>query len=251
MRLTADVVLVGGGTYAGFGVSSDFDAHCYLLDGGDGEVALVDCGAGTEAGMARLLANVEAAGIEPERISRLLLTHYHTDHAGGAARYCERLGLTVGMASDAAPVLEAADHEATSFEAGKRVGLFPSDFDFPPCPVDLRFDDGDELQLGRLTIRFLATPGHCAGHGSYLVTGGEAAYLFAGDAVFAFGKVAVLATRDCDLQALLASVRRLAGEQFDALLPGHSQIVLDGGKLHVEQARDTIDSLNVPANWFA
>ena len=96
----------------------------------------------------------------------------------------------------------------------------------------------------------MATPGHCAGHGSYLVSGGGRTYLLAGDAVFAFGKVAVLATADCDLQALLSSVRRLAGEEFDALLPGHAQIVLDGGKAHVEQARATIDSLNVPPNWF-
>ena len=101
------------------------------------------------------------------------------------------------------------------------------------------------------TVRFLATPGHCAGHGSYLVTGGERTYLFAGDAVFAWGKVAVLATADCDLQALLASVRRLAGEEFDALFPGHAEIALDGGKDHVEQAKATIDKLDVPSNWFS
>ena len=69
--------------------------------------------------------------------------------------------------------------------------------------------------------------------------------------MFAWGKVAVLATADCDLQALLASVRRLAGEEFDALLPGHAEIVLDGGKAHVEQAKATIDNLDVPPNWFS
>ena len=39
-------------------------------------------------------------------------------------------------------------------------------------------------------------------------------------------------------------------EYFDALLPGHAEIVLDGGKAHVRQARDTIDKLDVPPNWF-
>jgi glyoxylase-like metal-dependent hydrolase (beta-lactamase superfamily II) len=250
VRLTDDVVLVGGGSYTGFGVSADFDAHCYLLDGGD-ELALVDCGTGTETAMARLLANVESAGLDAGRISRLFLTHFHTDHAGGAARYRDRLGLAVAISAAAADALEEADHEATSLAPGQRTGLFPADFDYPPCPVADRLDDGDERRVGRLTVSFMATPGHCAGHGSYLVTGGERTYLFAGDAVFAWGKVAVLATADCDLQALLGSVRRLAGVDFDALLPGHAQIVLDGGKAHVEQAKATIDSLNVPPNWFS
>jgi len=250
MRLTDDVVLVGGGSYTGFGISADFDAHCYLLDGGD-ELALVDCGTGTEAAMERLLANAEAAGCEPARISRLFLTHFHTDHAGGAARYREQLGLSVAISAAAAGALETADHEATSLAPGQRTGLFPPDFDYPPCPVADRLEDRDKHRIGRLTVRFLATPGHCAGHGSYLVTGGQRTYLFAGDAVFAWGKVAVLATADCDLQALLASVRRLAAEEFDALLPGHAEIVLDGGKAHVEQARATIDKLDVPPNWFA
>jgi glyoxylase-like metal-dependent hydrolase (beta-lactamase superfamily II) len=249
MRLTDDIVLVGGGSYTGFGVSADFDAHCYLLDGG-GELALVDCGTGTETAMERLLANVADAGLDPARISHLFLTHFHTDHAGGAGRYRDRLGCAVAISADAAEALERADHEATSLAPGQRSGLFPADFDYPPCPVADRLGDGDEHRVGRLTVRFVATPGHCAGHGSYLVSGGGRTYLLAGDAVFAFGKVAVLATADCDLQALLASVRRLAGEEFDALLPGHAQIVLDGGKAHVEQARATIDSLNVPPNWF-
>ncbi len=250
MRLSHDVVLVGGGSYTGFGVSADFDAHCYLLDGGD-DLALVDCGTGTEAAMERLLANVERAELDPGRITRLFLTHFHTDHAGGAARYRERLGLSVAISADAATALETADHEATSLAPGQRAGIFPADVDYPPCPVADRLEDGDVGQVGRLTVRFLATPGHCAGHGSFLVTGGERAYLFAGDAVFAWGKVAVLATADSDLQALLASVRRLAGEEFDALLPGHAQIVLDGGRDHVEQAKATIDKLDIPPNWFA
>ena len=250
MRLTDDVVLVGGGSFTGFGISADFDAHCYLLDGGD-ELALVDCGTGTEAAMMRLLANVEAAGLDPGRISRLFLTHFHTDHAGGAARYRERLDLDVAIAAEAATALETADHEATSFVPGQRAGLFPVDFDYPACPVADRLADGDIRQVGRFTVRFLATPGHCGGHGSYLVTGGDRTYLFAGDAVFAWGKVAVLATADCNLQALLSSVRRLADEEFKALLPGHAEIVLDGGKAHVEQAKATIDALTVPPNWFS
>ena len=167
MRLTSDVVLVGGGTLTGFGISADFDAHAYLLDGGD-ELALVDCGMGTPEGMERVLANVLATGLDPGRIGRLFLTHYHTDHAGGTARYRERLGIPVAISAAAAPALEAPDHAATGFRAAREAGFFPSDFSYDACPVSDRLEDGDQRPVGRLTLRFLATPGHCAGHGSYL-----------------------------------------------------------------------------------
>ena len=79
----------------------------YLLDGGDAH-ALVDCGMGTEAGMERVLARIDAAGIDPGGIGSLFLTHFHTDHAGGAARYRERLGLEVAIGRVARPASSAA-----------------------------------------------------------------------------------------------------------------------------------------------
>lgn len=238
---------MGGGSLTGFGVSSDFDAHCYLLDGG-GELALVDCGMGTPQGIERLLGNVEAAGLDPGLIDRLFLTHYHTDHAGGAARYRGRLGLSVAIAEDAAAALEGPDHQATSFAAAQAAGLFPPDFAYDGCPVDDRLGDGDVRRIGRLELRFLATPGHSAGHGSYLVSGGERTYLLAGDAVFAWGKLFLQATPDCDLAASLASVRRLNDIEFDALLPGHQAIALRDGRAHVAMGVAKIDALTLPPN---
>ena len=142
MRLTSDVVMVGGGSITGFGLSSDLDAHVYLLDGGTG-YALVDCGMATDEGIERTLANVAAAGVDPAAIERLFLTHFHTDHAGGAARFRERLGLQVAIGRDAQPALETADHEATQFRAAQAAGAFAASYEYPPCPVDDPLDDGD------------------------------------------------------------------------------------------------------------
>lgn len=247
MRLTADVHLVGGGTLTGFGISADFDAHCYLLDGGDEQV-LVDCGMGTETGFGRVTSNIRGAGFDPPAITRLFLTHYHTDHAGGASTYREELDLSVATGSETGQALETGDHEATAFNAAKAADIFPEDYSYEPCPVDDLLTDGDERSVGRLTLTYLDTPGHCGGHGSYLVTGGEQTYLLAGDAVFAWGKLFLQAIDDCDLQASLASVQKLAEREFDSLLPGHGAIALLDGKAHVDMAKAAIDRLAVPAS---
>ncbi len=155
MRLTGDVVMVGGGSLTGFGLSSDFDAHVYLLDGGDA-LALVDCGMGTKRGMEQVLARVAGAGVDPAGIQFLFLTHFHTDHAGGAARYRERLALQVAIGRDAQPALESGDHRATAFAAARDAGVFPADYEYPPCPVDDPLDDGDVRTVGRLTVRYIA-----------------------------------------------------------------------------------------------
>lgn len=246
MRLTRDVCLVGGGPTFGFGLTPGPDAHAYLLDGGD-ELALIDCGTGAEASRPALLANVRDVGLDPEAISRLFVTHYHADHCAGAARYRDELGLEVLASGETADALEAGDHTATSFEAARRLGYYPDDVAFPPCPVGMRLHDGDEVAVGRLTVRFVSTPGHCAGHGAYLVTGGERTYLFSGDSLFAGGRLLLQATHDCDLQLSLGAVRTIAAVDFDSLLPGHGPLALTGGRDHALMALATIDALGVPA----
>jgi hydroxyacylglutathione hydrolase len=247
LRLTRDIVLVGGGPVMGFGVSPDADAHCYLLDGGD-ELALVDCGTGSLESVPRVLANIAGAGCDTARVQHLFLTHYHADHAAGAALYRERLGLAVATGAETAAVVESADHDATSFRVAQELGFFPPELGYPACAVADHLADGDERRVGRLALRYLSTPGHCAGHGSYLVTGGERTYLLAGDAVFSGGHLMLQATWDCDLQASLETIRCLSRLEFDALLPGHGPISLCGGQAHVEAALARIDALEVPSN---
>ena len=92
MRLTDEVYLVGGGTNICCGLSDDPDCHVYLIDGGD-ELALIDCGMAAGESLDRILANVAAEGLDAGRIRSIVVTHYHMDHAGGAARWRDRLGV--------------------------------------------------------------------------------------------------------------------------------------------------------------
>jgi glyoxylase-like metal-dependent hydrolase (beta-lactamase superfamily II) len=245
MKLTDNVYLVGGGPFSGFGLTPDADSHIYLIDGGT-ELALIDCGLGLDGGFAALEANIRGAGFDPADIGRAFITHYHGDHAGGAARVREAFGARLAVSADAAPALSAGDEEATGLTAAKAAGIFPEEAGLTPTPIDDALTDGDERAVGKATIRFVATPGHCAGHGSYVLTGAGPTALFAGDAVFWAGRILLQAVPDCDLQASNASVQKLAGLEFDAFLPGHGAITVAGGSIHPQMAAAEVENLAVP-----
>ena len=247
MRLTDEVYLVGGGISNGFGLSNDPDCHVYLVDGGD-DMVLIDCGLATEDSLDRILAHVAAEGLDPARISRVLVTHYHMDHAGGAAKFRERLGVDIVAPAEAAETLRTGDERAVALDMAKKAGIYPMDYRFEPVDVAHEVREGDRISVGGLEIEVLETPGHCDGHVSYLLRGKNRTYLFAGDAVFSGGRIVPQNIHDCSIQKSAASVAKLAALDFDSLLPGHAAISLDNGKEHVAKAHDAFENLFVPKN---
>jgi hydroxyacylglutathione hydrolase len=109
----------------------------YLADLGDGRALAVDASRD-------LRALREAAARRGLRVAFAADTHLHADFLTGAVRLA---------AEDGATVLAAA--------AGHRA--------FPHTPLA----DGDETDLGGLTLRALATPGHTGEHLSYLLLAGD------------------------------------------------------------------------------
>lgn len=247
MRLTRDVYLVGGGPTTGFGLSSGKDCHVYLLRGDD-SLALVDCGLGTAQSIDLITQNIHEDGLDPSRIEQIFLTHYHADHSGGAAAWKEVAGAKVVAAAEAASALERGDQVATGFALAQDSGIYPADYTFRPCQVGDVLQAGDSRSVGHLSVEYVATPGHCNGHGCYRVAGGDRTYLFTGDCVFYGGRILLQNVADCDIQAYRESVLRLDTIPFDALLPGHGAIALTGGELHVKMAADAFRGLFLPPN---
>jgi glyoxylase-like metal-dependent hydrolase (beta-lactamase superfamily II) len=245
MQLTENVYLVGGGPFTGFGLTSHSDCHVYLVDGGS-ELALIDSGLGIPAGFDELTANIEALGFDPGAVTMLALTHYHADHAGGAARARRRFGAAVAVAAEAAPAIEAGDEVATGLRAAREAGVFPEEAVLEPCPVDRPLREGDTIPVGTGSLRYIPTPGHARGHGSFLLTGLGRRALFTGDALFWAGRILLQAVPDCDLQESIASVERLAALDFDAFLPGHGAVTVAGGSLHPALAKGEIERLGIP-----
>jgi len=110
--------------------------------------ALVDPGGDVEM----LLAAVERAGVTLEK---LLLTHGHLDHVGGALELSRRLGLPIlGPHSDDAFLLDSLPVQAEMFGFHPAKAFTPSQW----------LHDGDTVKLGKLALRVIHCPGHTPGH---------------------------------------------------------------------------------------
>lgn len=242
MQLTPQVYLVGSGRL-GFELSNDFDCHVFLVDGGS-EAALIDSGVGLET--EKILENIRATGLA-SKITKIILTHAHSDHMGGAGELRAALDAQVVAPAEAADWIRAADEKAVSLELAKRAGYYPEDYRLQGSPVDVEVREGDTIRVGELELGVLETPGHCRGHCSYLARG-ERTLLFGGDLVFFNGAVILQNIPDCSIQDYAASVDKLEGMGVNALLCGHMTLPLRNGQRHIDLAVQAFRGLMVPKN---
>jgi glyoxylase-like metal-dependent hydrolase (beta-lactamase superfamily II) len=243
MQLTPNVHLVGSGRL-GFELSNDFDCHVFLLDGGS-EAALIDAGVGLD--VKKILDNIHATGLA-KKIAKIILTHAHSDHMGGAGQLRAALDAQVYAPAEAADWIRNADETAVSLELAKRAGYYPEDYRLQASAVDVELRESDIVRVGDLQLRVIETPGHCRGHCSYVVENAERKLFFGGDLVFFNGAVILQNIPDCSIQDYAASVEKLAGLKVNALLSGHWVLPLRNGQKHIDMAIEAFRGLMVPKN---
>ena len=246
MKLTSDLHVVGGG-YFGFGLSGRLDCHVFVLNSGT-ELTLVDPGMGMKGDFDTILDNIRQDGLDPRKIRKMILTHYHCDHIGAAAEARRRLDVEVYSSALAAPVIRRGDEQAVALDVAKAAKFYPEDYVLPPCPVDVELVEGDIIQAGSLELETFETPGHCDGHLSFIMRGGDRSYLLGADLVFWGGKVIWQHIHDCRIDAYAQSMFKMEKQEFDALIPGHLQISLSGGKVHLDAAAAAFRQLGIPPN---
>jgi hydroxyacylglutathione hydrolase len=238
MKLTDNIWLVGSGA-SGFSLTQPRDCHVYLVADG-GEAVLIDAGAGVDVGP--ILTQIDQCGVLRSTVDRIVLTHAHADHSGGAATLRKALDAQVLASSQVAAYLRDGDERAASFDRMKRPGGYPDDYSFRACPVDAELADGERLTVGALELEVLATPGHSSGHMSYALHRSGGVDLFTGDAVFANGRILLQDIWDCSVVDSTQTVRRLADLKPDGLYPGHGAVAITLGWHHLYSALEEISA---------
>lgn len=211
----------------------------YLLVDDASALTLVDTG---PAHFDRtILRYLEQIGRQPSAVKRIILTHRHFDHMGGAAALKQATGAPVWAHPLDIPQIDGTEKNRMPKGAAGVVmsAVVPVFFPIRPCAVDNHLTEGQVIALDGLgALRVVFTPGHTLGHCSLFLPSRR--LLIAGDALNNFSgtpQVSFDAVND-DTNLARKSVIDLAARDLDAdaLVFGHGKPILANGKDALQKA---------------
>jgi hydroxyacylglutathione hydrolase len=194
-----------------------FQQNCTLVWDDDTKVgAVVDPG----GDLARIREAIAQVGIKVEKI---LLTHGHIDHAGGAAALRDELKVGIeGPHRGDDPLLQSLP------ETGAKYGMT----DARAVTPDRWLDEGDEVAVGGLRFKIFHCPGHSPGSVVFFEEGER--FCLMGDVLFQ-GSIGRTDLPGGDHEALIKAIKTKLFPLGDdvAFIPGH------GGTSTIGQERQS------------
>lgn len=195
----------------------------------DGSVTLVDTG--IKSAPKKIIAAIKSLNKDPKDIRKILFTHSHDDHVGGAAKVIEIVG---------SPEIFAHESEIKYLESGTNpprdlshfAGLFfrfMPEVKYPPIKVNNVLHDRQILNIGG-GLEVIHTPGHTPGHVSFLHK--PSGVLITGDSVFNFGfKLAWSLSAFCtDFDQSRETAKKFLDLEFETAAFTHGPHIQKGGK---------------------
>lgn len=172
----------------GAGLTDEFVSIPFtpLVVGTGRDLVLFDAGTGgqVQPTAGKLIDNMKAAGIDPTKITMVMISHFHPDHIFGLMEK----GTNAQVFPTAEIVVSAAEYKFWTDPAvieklpeGRRPLAMRIQATFPNWK-NLRQVDGDaEVAPG---IRIVATPGHTPGHVAFHIASGDAQMIYSGDTFY-------------------------------------------------------------------
>lgn len=108
-----------------------------------------------------VFASIRELGFNPKNIKYLLITQAHFDHAGGVAEVQRRTQATVVAGHGDVGLMQ---------RGGKGDHVFDDQLSFPAVANIKSVNDGDLIELGKLQLTTISTPGHTPGSSSWIMT---------------------------------------------------------------------------------
>jgi len=184
-----------------------FEQNCTLLWDASRRAAVIDPGGDIDDILA-------AIAVHDLRVEKILLTHGHIDHVGGAAGLARHLNVPiVGPHQEDAFWLQALPEQARMFG-------FPHT---PALQPDRWLEDGDTVTVGDQALEVVHTPGHTPGHVCFIHRPSKLAIV--GDVLFA-GSIGRTDFPRGDHVALIDSIRTKLFPLGDEIvfIPGHGPL---------------------------
>lgn len=145
-------------------VRPGFDAAYLVVE--RGRAAYIDCG--TSYSVPSMLAALTDAGLAPDAVDWLILTHVHLDHAGGAGTLLAQLpnATLVVHPRGARHMIDPAQLWAGASAVYGEAVMEQTYGRLTPVPADrvLQAEDDGTVDLAGRSLRTLHTPGHARHH---------------------------------------------------------------------------------------
>jgi glyoxylase-like metal-dependent hydrolase (beta-lactamase superfamily II) len=209
--------------------------NAFLVDS-DG-LTLVDTGVPGSAG--KILKAVQAIGRQPADIKHILVTHWHSDHAGSLAALQQQTGAPATMHPvDAALVRQGGGPLDLNPAPGLinqllfRLFIGTGESRYDPAEIDHEVQDSDELPLAG-GIRAIHVPGHCAGQLAFLWEQ-HGGVLFAADTASNMVRLGYSLGYQ-DFKEGQRSLARLAALDFEIAGFGHGKTITRGASARFRQ----------------
>lgn len=202
-----------------------YDSNVYLIE--DEDPVVVDTGTGMFAdtvleGLSRIMPL--------RRVGRIVLTHCHYDHIGGAEKFQKATGGRIYLHEAEAAPIKAGD---TSGTVSDMFGRKLRQLDLEPIRA------GDKVRTGTTDWDVLHTPGHSPG--SIALHDRESASAVVGDTVFCDGGVGRWDLPGGNLAELISSVKSIQGLGLRNMYPGHGPYAEGDAPTHMRLAAKYIE----------
>jgi glyoxylase-like metal-dependent hydrolase (beta-lactamase superfamily II) len=143
------------------------------------DILVLDTGLGFQQdGLLQIHRNLQKAGIDPARVTKVLMSHLHKDHAGGVAGDCSDGSGGRSLSFPNARYYVQKRELEYAFEKGP-TSYITDELECLRTSPQVEFLDGDGVIDGY--IKYTVTGAHCPYHQAFWIVDGGETVFFGGD----------------------------------------------------------------------